>query len=78
MKTVKRLGVTCLFSIVLATSTFAGEISTPKPAPPPPGASSAMTPGEISTGHGIQNPQATSETVTAIALELLQTMLSVF
>ena len=78
MKTVKRLGVTSVLSIVLATATFAGEISTPKPVPPPPDASSAMTPGEISTGHGIQNPQATSESVTDIALELLQTMLSVF
>jgi hypothetical protein len=73
MKTVRRFGVTSVFSLVLATATFAGEISTPKaPPPPPPAASSALTPGDI------QNPQGASDSVTDIALQLLQTMLSVF
>jgi hypothetical protein len=78
MKTVRRLGMTSVFSLLLATATFAGEISTPKAPPPPPPGPSLMTPGETDTGRGTQNPQETSESVADIVLNLLQSMLAVF
>jgi hypothetical protein len=79
MKKIQRLCLVSAFILVLTTATFAGEISTGKtPPPPPPASSSAMTPGEIDTPRAIPNPQGTSDSVTDIALEVLQTMLSVF
>jgi hypothetical protein len=67
-----------VFTLVLTTATFAGDIHTGgAPQPPPPTQSSATTPGEIST-PGIQSPQAMSDSVADIALNLLQTMLSMF
>ena len=78
MKKLQNLCVAGVFTLVLTTATFAGDIHTPgSPEPPPPAGSSATTPGDIATG-GIQNPQATSDSVVDIALNLLQTMLSVF
>lgn len=78
MKKLQRLCVLSVFTLVLTTTTFAGDIQTPgSPQPPPPSASSAITPGDIST-PGIQSPQAMSDSVADIALNLLQTMLAVF
>lgn len=80
MKKLQRLCVVGVFTLVLATVTFAGEIATggsPQP-PPPPAASSTITPGEIDTPGDIHTPLATSDSVADIALNLLQTMLSVF
>ena len=80
MKKLQQLCMAGVFTLVLTTATFAGEISTggfAPPPPPPPDELSATTPGDIQTG-GIQNPQATSDSVADIALGLLQTMLSVF
>jgi hypothetical protein len=78
MKKLRQFCIVSVFTLVLTTATFAGEIATGgAPQPPPPNQSSATTPGEIST-PGIQSPQAMSDSVTDIALNLLQTMLSVF
>jgi hypothetical protein len=78
MKKVQQLCMAGVFTLVLTTATFGGEIATGgAPQPPPPNQSSATTPGEIST-PGIQSPQATSDSVADIALNLLQTMLSMF
>jgi hypothetical protein len=68
-----------VFTLVLTTATFAGDIHTGgiAPPPPPPDESSATTQGDIATG-GLQSPQGTSDSVADIALNLLQTMLSVF
>ena len=79
MKTIKRLGVVTMFTLLLTTSTFAGDMETGKtPPPPPPNQPSAMSPGEISTGGELQNPQAPSDSVEDIALDLLQTILAMF
>jgi len=79
MKTLRQLCVATVFTLLLMTSTFAGDIHTGIAQPPPPDESSAITPGDIDTpGRAIQNPQATSDSVVDIALNLLQTMLSVF
>jgi len=78
MKKLQQLCMAGVFTLALTTATFAGEISTGgSPQPPPPNQSSATAPGEIQT-PGIQSPQATSDSVTDFALNLLQTMLSVF
>ena len=78
MKKLQQLCMAGVFTLVLTTATFAGDISTGGfTQPPPPPASSATTPGDIQTG-GIQSPQAISDSVTDIALNLLQTMLAMF
>ena len=80
MKKLQQLCMVGVFTLALTTATFAGDIHTPgitPPPPPPPDELSATTPGDIATG-GIQNPQATSDSVIDLALNLLQTMLSVF
>ncbi len=80
MKKLQQLCMAGVFTLVLTTATFAGDISTPGiTQPPPPGESSTIAPGDIATpGRGTQNPQAMSVSVADIALNLLQTMLSVF
>ena len=79
MKKLQQLCIAGVFTLMLTTATFAGDIATGGIAqpPPPPDQSSATTPGDIST-PGIQSPQAMSDSVSDIALSLLQTMLSVF
>jgi hypothetical protein len=81
MKKLQHLCMAGLFSLLLTTATFAGEIQTPgftQPPLPPPDVLSAITPGGIETGPSAQNSQATSDSVTDISLNLLQIMLSVF
>lgn len=78
MKKLQQLCVAAVFTLVLTTTTFAGDIHTPGiPQPPPPAESTAIAPGDIHTG-GIQNPQAMSDSVADIALNLLQTVLGMF
>jgi hypothetical protein len=78
MKKLWQLCVAGVFALALTTATFAGDIQTPgSPQPPPSNQSSAATPGDIDT-QSKQNPQAMSDSVTDIALNLLQTMLSMF
>jgi len=73
MKKLQRLCVAGVFTLLLTTSTFAGDIQTPgKTPPPPPDESSTLASGDIQTGYEIQ------DSVADIALNLLQTMLSVF
>lgn len=79
MKKLQRLCVAGVFTLVLTTTTFAGDIHTGGiTQPPPPPASSTITQGDIETGPSVQNSQATSDSVTDIALNLLQTMLALF
>jgi hypothetical protein len=78
MRKLQQLCMAGVFTLALTTATFAGDIQTGgAPQPPPPNRASAATPGEIST-PGIQSPQAMSDSVIDITLNLLQTMLSVF
>lgn len=79
MKKLQQFCSAGVFTLMLTTATFAGDIQTGgKTQPPPPSASSTSAPGDIHTGQGIQSSQATSDSVIDIALNLLQTMLSVF
>lgn len=76
MKKLQQLCVAGVFTLVLTTATFAGDIQTPgvtQPPPPPPDELSATTPGDIATGR-----IALSDSAIDFALDLLQTMLLVF
>jgi hypothetical protein len=66
------LRMASIFTLVLTTATFAGDISTPGKTQPPPPDASATTQEDIQTGYEIQ------DSVADIALNLLQTMMSVF
>jgi ABC-type sugar transport system substrate-binding protein len=80
MKKLRQLCLAGVFTLALTTATFAGDIATggfTSPPPPPPDELSAITPGDIPAG-GIQNPQAMNDSAAEFALNLLQTMLSVF
>ena len=81
MKTLRQLCVASVFVFALAIPAFAGEIQTPL-APPPP-AQSATAQGEISTGFTGQEETGSSEataadSATEIALNLLQSVLTLF
>ncbi|HEV7684389.1 MAG TPA: hypothetical protein VGO68_19915 [Pyrinomonadaceae bacterium] len=79
MKKLQHLCMAGAFTLVLTTSTLAGDIGIPGfTQPPPPAELSATTPGDIETEWGVQNWQARSDSVTGISLNLLQTMLAPF
>lgn len=73
-----------VLALVLSAPTFAGIMVTdvaPPPPPPTPAAAGIMTTevtdGETQTGEAASTPEAT-DTVTEIALTLLQSMLTLF
>ncbi len=80
MKKLQQLCMAGVFTLVLTTTTFAGDIQTPGFTQPPPRLrmnrrqqrSGTFTPGEYRTR------KRSSDSVADIALNLLQTMLSVF
>ncbi len=81
MKKLQHLCMAAVFTLMLTTATLAGDIATggfTPPPPPPPDGFSATTSGDTQTPGVVQNPEAISDPVTDIALNLLQTMLSVF
>lgn len=81
MKKLRQLCMAGVFTLLLTTATFAGDIHTgglTQQPPPPPVESSPITPGGTETGPGLQNPQGIGDSVVDITLNLLQTMLSVF
>ena len=82
MKTAHRICLLSVLLLVLTTSTFAGQIDTPgTPAPPPPNAALAATPGEIVIGETSSEPESDSYDTTSFAdaaSSLLQIMLSIF
>ena len=78
MKTLRQLFVASVFTLALALPAFAGEIQTPKTQPTP-----ATAEGEIHTGVAgqIETPGSVSEastidSATELALNLIQSMLS--
>lgn len=78
MRKLQQLCMAGVFTLALTTATFAGDIQTGgAPQPPPPNQASAATPRDIDT-PGKQSPQPMSDSVADIALNLLQTMLSMF
>ena len=83
MKKLKQLTSAVALILVFTLTAFAGIIETPvvsPPPPPPPDSSSATTSGIIDTpGPGVtQGPGLASDSVTEVALSLLQSVLSVF
>jgi hypothetical protein len=73
-----------VLALLLSTPTFAGimtgEVSSPAPTPTPAVAGSMtteMTDGGMQTGEAASTPEAT-DTVTEIALNLLQSVLTLF
>lgn len=80
MKKLQRLCLAAVFTVVVTSATLAGDISTPgiaQPAPTPaPASSSVMTTGETSSTSEIDVSESSS--LTDVALDLLQIMLSVF
>jgi hypothetical protein len=81
MKKLKQLSLATALTFMLATGAFAGTIDTPAvQPPPPPDSSSATTSGTIdcpAVGE-TQGPGLASDSVTEVALSLLQSVLSVF
>jgi hypothetical protein len=89
MKNLKRLGATAALTFVLAVAAFAGEIPTGPCAPPEPGemnsppcAAAQMTPGDYLAPGETSAPPASNAgdaySVTEVAIDLLQSVLSIF
>jgi hypothetical protein len=81
MKTLRQLCVAVVFTLALSISTFAGEIEITKTAAPPPQTATANA--DIQTGIAGQEETGSSEataadSATEIALNLLQSVLSLF
>ena len=81
MKTLRQLCVAVVFTFALSISTFAGEIEITKTAPPPTQLATAN--GDIQTGITGQEETSSGEATTTdsaaeIALNLLQSVLSLF
>ena len=83
MKKFQRLCLAAVFTVVLTSTTLAGDISTPgiaQPSPTP-APSSAMTAGEPPIGESSSTSEvdvSERSLLTEVALDLLQIMLSVF
>ena len=83
MKTLRTLCVVVVLSFTLTAPAFAGVISTDKTGTPPPPTSSMTTDGVISTDVTSQSntggdATTASSSVTEIALQLLQSAVSLF
>lgn len=78
MKRIQQLCLASVFTLVLTTVTFAGEIGTGgKTPPPPPPTSASTTSNEVPLAPNDDADQE-YQVIEDIALELLRTLLSVF
>jgi hypothetical protein len=79
MKKLQQLCLAVVFTLLLTTATFAGDIATggKTPPPPPPASASATTSGETPIDPK-DDADYEYQLIEDIALELLRTMLSVF
>lgn len=80
MKKLKQLSMAVVVTLMLGVPAFAGEIEIGKTSSPPPPAdsSSTTTPGEIQIPGNTGAPTASSDSMTELAMNLLQTVLSIF
>ena len=83
MKPLRQLCVALTFTLALAITTFAGEIHTTVAPPPPPSSQATTTEGDIQTTVAGQEETGSSEATTTdsateLALNLLQSVLSLF
>jgi len=76
MKTLRQLCAMVVLTLALTASVFAGTIHTGKTEPTPTPQPILQTDGTIHTGVVESEPEA--DTVTEIALNLLQSVLSLF
>ena len=79
MKIFQKLCLACVFTLMLTTATFAGEIDTggKTPPPPPPVSASATSSGEIAIEPNADESNE-YQLLNDIVPDLLQIMLSVF
>ena len=77
MRRFRELSIAVVLALMLANGAFAGSIGTgPEPPPEPP---SATAPGSIGTPPSDAQPEApTTDPVMDIALDLIQSVLSLF
>jgi len=83
MKTLRQFCVAFVLTLTLTLPAFAGEISTGVAPPPPPVSTSSTAPGEITTMAAgdistMISEEATTASMTETALNLLQSVLSLF
>jgi len=81
MKNVRRIAGAAVFTLVLSFSAFAGDIHTGAPQPEPTpitaqGDMHTMRAGDMTTGNA--DAEAISDSVTAAAVVLIQSVLSLF
>lgn len=79
MKNLQKICLACVFTLLLTTATFAGEIPTggKTPPPPPPAPESATTSGEIAINPNYSEGDE-YQFLEDIVPDLLQIVLSVF
>jgi hypothetical protein len=83
MKTLRQFCVAFVLTLTFTLPAFAGDIHTTVTAPPPPPSTSSTAPGEISTGVAGDisttiSEEATTASMAETALNLLQSVLSLF
>jgi hypothetical protein len=83
MKTLRQLCIAMAFTLALTLPAFAGEISTTVAPPQPAQTAPATADGEISTGvtgqiETLSGEATATDSATEIALNLLQSVLSLF
>jgi hypothetical protein len=83
MRTLRQLSVALVFALALTVPALAGDIETGKTQPPPSNQTTATTEGQIETTVAGQIETGSSEataadSATEIALNLLQSVLSLF
>jgi hypothetical protein len=76
MKNLHQIGMAVVLTLALATGAFAGIIETPA-APPPPSSITVLDPASA-VATGASDQQTSENSFGMVALNLLQTMLTVF
>jgi hypothetical protein len=78
MKKIQQLGMAAVVTLVFTASAFAGDITTGLAPPSPPQASATTGEIPIPVAGDISVDSVLPDSVATVALNLLQTMLSVF
>ena len=78
MRKLKQFSMAVVLTLGLTACAFAGDIWIPTPPPPNSATSSATNPGDIQIPGEIEIPGAPSDPITEVALNQLQTVLSIF
>lgn len=76
MKKLQQISMAVVLTLMLATGVFAGIIHTPEPQPPPVSGPALHSSSPTASGTGDQ--QASENPLGIVALNLLQTLLSLF